>query len=40
MPILANSSYLRYNSCVTDAGAAPGSEEPQKGEDEAQEVTP
>ena len=38
MHILAESSYLRYYSCVTDAGAAPGSEEAQEGEEETKEV--
>ena len=38
MHILANSSYLRYYSCVTNAGAAPGLEEAQEGEEDAQEV--
>ena len=40
MPILANSSYFRYYSCVTNVGAAPGLEEAQEGEEEAQEVPP
>ena len=38
MPILANLSYLKYCSCVTNAGAAPGHEEAQEGEEEVQEV--
>ena len=40
LPILANSSYLRYYSCVADAGATPGLEEAQEGAEEAQEVPP
>ena len=40
MHILANSSYLKYYSCVTDAGTALGLEEAQEGENEAQEVPP
>ena len=40
MTILANSSYLRYYSCVTDACAAPGPEGVQEGEDDTEEVRP
>ena len=40
MPILVNSSYLRYYSGVTDAGATPGLGEAQEEEEEAQEVPP
>ena len=40
MPILANSSYLKYYSCVTDADVAPGLKEAQEGEEEAQKVPP
>ena len=38
MPILAESSYLRYYSCVADAGVAPGLEETKEGEEETEEV--
>ena len=40
MLTLVNSSYLRYYSCVTDAGAAPYPEEAQEGEEETEEVPP
>jgi len=39
MPMLANSSYLRYYSCVADTGAASGLEETE-GEKETEEVPP
>ena len=39
-PILANSSYLIYYSCVTDAGVTPDPEEAQVGEEETEEVPP
>ena len=40
MSILANSSYLRYYSCVVDAGAATGLEKIEEGEEETEEVPP
>ena len=40
MSILASSSYLRYYSCVTYAGAAPSFEETEEGEEETEEVLP
>ena len=40
MPILANSLYLRHYSCVANAGAAPGPEETEEGEEETDEVPP
>ena len=40
MYIFANSSYLRYYSCVTDAGATPDPEEAEEGEEETDVVPP
>ena len=40
MPMLANSSYLRYYSCVADASATPGLEKVEEGEEETEEVPP